>query len=89
MPRFRADGRGSGAECGRVRRDRSKAEHLPVELCNRARVPCDEADSADTDHLRHSSLGHGLSRFFRRTLSQVLLQLKQKLGVLSVDRPTQ
>ena len=52
-----------GAECGRVHRDHPKAEHVPVELGERGRVPLDEADLADTDHLRRSSLGHGLSRF--------------------------
>ncbi len=61
--------------------------HL-VELGKRGRVPPDGDDLTDTVHLMRSSPGHGLSRFLWRTLSQVLLQVKQMKGMWGMDRAT-
>ncbi len=43
--------------------DHAKAEHFPVELGERGRVPRVEADLEDSDQLTLSLLGHPLSRF--------------------------
>lgn len=44
------------AEVGRFRRDHLQAEHVPIELGERDRVPRTEGNVADTDYLRRSLL---------------------------------
>src|SRR5262249_61330278 len=67
--RVAAEERGR-AECGRVRRDQPKAEHVPIEFGKRDRVQGAEADVADTNQTGHFLLCHRVSMSFWLTLSR-------------------
>jgi hypothetical protein len=59
--------------------NRAKAEHVPIELGERGRVPCAEADVADADHLRRFLLGHGLP-FPLANVEQLVTGVSQSLA---------